>query len=195
MQCKHLWKKVAAATEADRLSEQGEKRGIFIGAYALNPFNQRAVPIYLADYVLMGYGTGAIMAVPGEDQRDWDFAKEHDLPIIPTVQRPDDWEGHAFTGDGPAINSEWLDGLFKEEAIQRAMEWLEENGLRRKDHQLSSARLGCEPTAVLGMPDSGHLLPAMRRGAGSGRPVAGCASRRRDVYGGPVTHKGRPGMA
>ncbi|GIU85218.1 MAG: leucine--tRNA ligase [Acidimicrobiales bacterium] len=125
---------VAERSEIDRLSTEGElsKRGVFTGAYVLNPFNQKPVPLWVADYVLMSYGTGAIMAVPGEDQRDWDFAKAHGLPIIRTVQPPDGWEGEAWTGDGPAINSEWLDGLYKEEAIEAAIRWLEENGIGRR---------------------------------------------------------------
>ena len=77
-------------------------RGCFTGAYALNPFTGRPVPVYLADYVLATYGTGAVMAVPGEDQRDWDFATQFGLPIIETVQRPDGWDGEAYTGDGAA---------------------------------------------------------------------------------------------
>src|SRR5439155_4806005 len=103
--------RVRRESEIDRLSAEGplEKRGIFTGGYAINPFNDERMPIYLADYVLMTYGTGAIMAVPGQDERDWDFAKAYDLPIIRTVQPPDDWEGEAYTGDGPAINSQWLD--------------------------------------------------------------------------------------
>jgi leucyl-tRNA synthetase len=88
--------------------------------------------VYLADYVLMGYGTGAIMAVPGEDQRDWDFAVAYGLPIVRTVRPPAGWEGEAYTGDGPAVNSEWLDGLYKDEAISRAIDWLEEKGLGRR---------------------------------------------------------------
>src|SRR5690606_10356847 len=86
-------------------------------------------PIYLADYVLTTYGTGAIMAVPGEDQRDWDFARTYELPIIRTVQPPDGWADEAYTGDGPIINSEWLNGLTKTEAIQKAIAWLEEQGI------------------------------------------------------------------
>ena len=117
------------STEADRLSDEGEKRGVFTGAYVLNPFTGKPVPLFIADYVLMGYGTGAIMAVPGEDQRDWDFAMAHNLPIIRTVQPPDDWEGEAYTGDGPAINSEWLNGLGRDEAVEKASEWLAERGL------------------------------------------------------------------
>ena len=122
------------ATDTDRLSTEGtlDKRGVFTGAHVLNPFTGKPVPVYLADYVLMTYGTGAIMAVPGQDQRDWDFAKAHDLPIIRTVQPPDDFDGEAYTGDGPAINSDWLDGLPVGQAKARATEWLEEKGIGRR---------------------------------------------------------------
>ncbi|MCX7620463.1 MAG: leucine--tRNA ligase, partial [Acidimicrobiales bacterium] len=118
-------------SEIDRLSSEGslEKRGVFTGAYCINPFNNKPVPLYLADYVLLGYGTGAIMAVPAEDQRDWDFAKVHGLPIVRTKQPPEGWEGEAYTGDGVTINSEWLNGLNKQEAIEAAIEWLEANGI------------------------------------------------------------------
>src|SRR3546814_2931404 len=71
-----------------------------------NPVNEEPIPIFIADYVLMGYGTGAIMAVPGQDQRDWDFAEAFGLPIVRTAQPPDGWEGQAYIGDGPAIRSE-----------------------------------------------------------------------------------------
>jgi len=123
------------ATETDRLAtEDGDsaamaKRGVFTGAYLFNPFNRKPVPLYIADYVLMAYGTGAIMAVPGEDERDFEFAQAHDLPIIRTVQPPEDWEGGAFTGEGPKINSDWLDGLTIEEARHKAMAWIENEGL------------------------------------------------------------------
>ena len=122
------------ASEIERLSTEGklDKRGVFTGAYAHNPFTDKPVPIYLADYVLMTYGTGAIMAVPGQDQRDWDFARAHDLPIIRTVQPPDDFGDEPYTGDGPAINSEWLDGLEVAEAKQKATQWLEEKNLGRR---------------------------------------------------------------
>ncbi|MHB1445221.1 MAG: class I tRNA ligase family protein, partial [Acidimicrobiales bacterium] len=99
--------KVKHSTDIERLSTEGalEKRGAFTGSYVINPFNGQPVPVYLADYVLMGYGTGAIMAVPGEDQRDWDFARAYGLPIIRTVQPPQGWEGEAYTGPGVSINS------------------------------------------------------------------------------------------
>ena len=122
---------VKQSSEEDRLSDEGglEKRGVFTGAYLFNPFTEKPVPLFLADYVLMGYGTGAIMAVPGQDQRDWDFAKIHDLPIIRTVQPPEGWEGEAYVEDGPAINSDWLDGMEVAEAKEKATEWLVEKGM------------------------------------------------------------------
>ncbi len=116
------------ASEIERMSE-GEKTGVFTGAFAINPVNDRRVPIYIADYVLMSYGTGAIMAVPGEDQRDWDFAARYGIDVIRTVQPPSDWEGEAYTGEGPVINSDFLNGLNKEEAISRAISWLKEKGI------------------------------------------------------------------
>ena len=121
----------AQASEEDRLAVEGglEKRGVFSGAYLLNPFTAKPVPLYLADYVLMGYGTGAIMAVPGQDQRDWDFATSHGLPIIRTVAPPEGWEGEAYVEDGPAINSDWLDGMEVAEAKEKATQWLVEQGI------------------------------------------------------------------
>ena len=115
-------------TDLERQAEGREKTGIFIGAYAINPVNDERIPIFIADYVLAGYGTGAIMAVPGQDQRDWDFAGEFDLPIIRTVQPAPDFDGEAYLGDGPAINSDFLDGLNVEDAKRKITEWLEETG-------------------------------------------------------------------
>src|SRR5204862_509828 len=82
------------------LAADRPKRGLRVRAKIVNPFNDAEIPLFIADYVLMGYGTGAIMAVPGEDQRDWEFAKQHGLPIIETVKRPDGWVGEAYGGDG-----------------------------------------------------------------------------------------------
>jgi leucyl-tRNA synthetase len=118
--------KAARMTEIDRTDVTREKTGVFTGAYAINPANGEKIPVFVADYVLMGYGTGAIMAVPGQDQRDWDFARKYDLPIIRTVQPPEDFDGEAYIGEGVAINSGFLDGLGVEEAKARMIEWLEE---------------------------------------------------------------------
>ena len=158
--------RVRKETEIERLSSEGglDKRGVFTGAYAINPFTEQPVPIYLADYVLTTYGTGAIMAVPGQDQRDWDFATAYDLPIIRTVQPPDDFDGDAYVGDGPAINSEWLNGLHKAPAIEKAIDWLEERGIgkrtvnyRLRDWLLSRQRFwGC-PIPIIYCPEHGAV--------------------------------------
>src|SRR5260370_3801228 len=117
-------------TDLARQAAGREKTGVFIGAYAINPVNDERIPIFIADYVLAGYGTGAIMAVPGQDQRDWDFAAEFDLPIVRTVQPPPDFDGEAYLGDGPAINSGLLDGLNVDEAKRRITERLQETPQR-----------------------------------------------------------------
>ncbi|GAB2998150.1 leucine--tRNA ligase [Saccharothrix stipae] len=121
---------VSRKSELDR-QENKDKTGVFTGAHATNPVNGARIPVYVADYVLMGYGTGAIMAVPGQDQRDWDFAKTFDLPIIRTVRPPADFDGEAYTGTGPAVNSSHessvsLDGLDVDEAKKKIIAWLEE---------------------------------------------------------------------
>jgi leucyl-tRNA synthetase len=115
-------------TDLERQAEDKQKTGVFTGAFAINPVNDERIPIFVADYVLAGYGTGAIMAVPGQDQRDWDFAEEFDLPIIRTVQPPAGFDGEAYLGDGPAINSGFLNGLDVATAKARIVEWLEANG-------------------------------------------------------------------
>jgi leucyl-tRNA synthetase len=123
--------KAARMTEIDRTDVTREKTGVFTGAYAINPANNERIPVFIADYVLMGYGTGAIMAVPGQDQRDWDFARKYDLPIVRTVEPPEDFDGEAYVGEGQAINSGFLNGLGVEDAKKRMIEWLEENGKGR----------------------------------------------------------------
>jgi leucyl-tRNA synthetase len=157
--------RVKAETEVDRTAEGAlERRGVFTGSYVVNPFTDKPVPVYLADYVLMGYGTGAIMAVPGEDQRDWEFAKAHRLRIVRTVQPPEGWKGEAYTGDGPKINSGWLDGMDTATAKALATNWLEDQGLgerkvnyRLRDWLVSRQRYwGC-PIPVVHCPDDGVI--------------------------------------
>jgi len=123
--------KASRMTEIDRTDVTREKTGVFTGAYAINPATGEKIPVFVADYVLMGYGTGAIMAVPGQDQRDWDFARKYDLRIIRTVRPPEDFAGEAYIGEGAAINSGFLDGLNIEDAKARIIEWLEAQGKGR----------------------------------------------------------------
>ena len=115
-------------SEIERMAE-GDKTGVFTGRYAVNPVNDARVPIYIADYVLMGYGTGAIMAVPGQDQRDWEFATRYGLDIVRTVEPPEDWQGDAYLGEGLTINSGFLDGLGQAEAKSTIIEWMEQQGI------------------------------------------------------------------
>ncbi|MDT7724700.1 MAG: leucyl-tRNA synthetase [Actinomycetota bacterium] len=125
--------RAAAARKSDMdRQENKEKTGVSTGMFAVNPVNGKQIPIFVADYVLMGYGTGAIMAVPGQDQRDWDFAKKFGLDIIRTVEPSEGFDGEAFTGAGAAINSSSdalsLDGLNVTDAKKTIIGWLEENG-------------------------------------------------------------------
>lgn len=121
-------KQSGAKSDLER-TENKEKTGVQLeGVYAINPVNNEEIPIWIADYVLMGYGTGAIMAVPAHDERDWEFAKKFDLPII-EVLKGGDVEKEAYIEDGEHVNSDFLDGLNKEDAIKKTIEWLEENGV------------------------------------------------------------------
>ncbi|MEK6565705.1 MAG: leucine--tRNA ligase [Bacteroidota bacterium] len=145
--------------ERDRTAAR-EKSGVFTGSKALNPATGTYIPIWIADYVLMGYGTGAIMAVPGQDDRDWEFAEKFDLPIIRTVQPPADFKGKAFLVDGPAVNSGFLNGLSLEPAKVKVLSWLESQGVGRRrvhfklrDWLFSRQRYWGEPIPILHMKD------------------------------------------
>ncbi len=148
---------VALESEIERLAADRPKRGVRLNARAVNPFTGKEIPLFIADYVLMGYGTGAIMAVPGEDQRDWDFAKQHGLDIIATVKRPEGWrEAEAYLGDGVKINSGFLDGLSVEEAKRKAIDWLAAKGIGRskinyrlRDWGISRQRYWGAPIPIL----------------------------------------------
>ncbi|MEP0822006.1 MAG: leucine--tRNA ligase [Ignavibacterium sp.] len=142
-------------SELDRGLEK-EKSGVFIGRYAVNPATKKKIPIWVADYVLMGYGTGAIMGVPGQDERDWEFAEKFGLPIVRTVQPPDRFQGKAYTGDGPAVNSGFLDGLNVDAARERVIRWLEEEKLgagkvtyKLRDWLFSRQRYWGEPIPII----------------------------------------------
>jgi len=122
----------ASKSDLDRQELSKEKTGVWTGAYAKHPVTGNPIPIWIADYVLVSYGTGAIMAVPAQDERDWEFAEAFDLPIVRTVQPEEGFEGKAYTGDGPAINSDFLNGMNVIEAKQTMIEWLETNGVGTK---------------------------------------------------------------
>jgi leucyl-tRNA synthetase len=120
--------RTARKSELERTDLAKEKTGVFTGAFAINPANDEKVPIWIADYVLLGYGTGAIMAVPAHDERDLEFARKFDLPIRQVVQPLGGEDAIGFTGDGMAINSPAIDGLPSREAIRKITIWLEERG-------------------------------------------------------------------
>ncbi|MCB0831948.1 MAG: leucine--tRNA ligase, partial [Bacteroidetes bacterium] len=128
----------ALKSDMERTELAKEKTGVWSGAHAINPANGKKIPVWIADYVMVSYGTGAIMAVPGQDQRDWDFAEKFNLPIIRTVEPPADFEGKAYLGDGPAVNSGFLDGLNMDAAKNRMIEWLEKEkrGHRKIQYKL-----------------------------------------------------------
>lgn len=126
------YKKICATkSELERTSLNKEKTGVFTGAYAINPVNNKKIPIWISDYVLASYGTGAIMAVPAHDSRDYEFAKKFGIEIIP-VLAGGNVENEAYEGDGEHINSDFLNGMDKETAIQTMIGWLEERHLGSK---------------------------------------------------------------
>ncbi len=119
-------------SDLERTDLNKDKAGVFTGSYAINPVNNQKIPIWISDYVLISYGTGAIMAVPAHDQRDWEFAKKYDLPIVQVLEGGDITK-EAHTQDGNHINSDYLDGLGKEDAINKIISILEKDGVAKKE--------------------------------------------------------------
>lgn len=156
----------AAAKKSDleRTDLAKDKTGVFSGSYAINPVNGKLIPIWIADYVLISYGTGAIMAVPAHDDRDWEFAKKFNLPIIEVLKSEVDVQKQAWTQDGIHVNSEFLDGLNKADAIAKMLEFLEEKKIGRKainyklrDWVYSRQRYWGEPIPLVHCPDCGTV--------------------------------------
>ncbi|MDO4663827.1 MAG: leucine--tRNA ligase [Erysipelotrichaceae bacterium] len=152
-------KECASKSDLQRTDLNKDKTGVFTGAYAINPVNGRKIPIWISDYVLASYGTGAIMAVPAHDTRDYAFAKKFGLDIIPVLEGGN-VEEEAFTEDGVHINSEWLNGLGKQEAIDKMIAWLEEHHCgnakttyKLRDWLFSRQRYWGEPIPIIHMED------------------------------------------
>ncbi|MDH5013306.1 leucine--tRNA ligase [Weissella cibaria] len=157
-------KSIASKSDLERTDLNKDKAGVFTGAYAINPMNGEELPIWIGDYVLASYGTGAIMAVPAHDTRDYEFAKKYDLPMR-QVLAGGDIADEAYTGDGEHINSGFLDGMGKQEAIDKAIAWLEEQGVghkqvnyRLRDWIFSRQRYWGEPIPVIHWEDGEKTL-------------------------------------
>ncbi len=175
---------VTGESELERLSSEGplDKRGVFTGAHAVNPFTGDEIPIYLADYVLATYGTGAIMAVPGQDQRDWDFAEAYDLPIIRTVRAARGLRRQGLHGRGPGHQQPVAGRPGRGRRQGEGHRLAGGRGHRRAHGPVPPAGLAAVPPALLGLSDPGHLLRRLRHRPGPRRRPAGGGPRRRRVH-------------
>ena len=161
---KKYQEEAAKKSDLERTDLAKDKTGVFSGSYAINPVNKKLIPIWIADYVLISYGTGAIMAVPAHDERDWEFAKKFNLPIIEVLKSDVDVQKQAWTQDGIHVNSEFLDGLNKKDAIEKMFDFLEENKIGRKavnyklrDWVFSRQRYWGEPIPLIHCPECGTV--------------------------------------
>ena len=161
---KKYQEEAAKKSDLERTDLAKDKTGVFSGSYAINPVNKKFIPIWIADYVLISYGTGAIMAVPAHDERDWEFAKKFNLPVIEVLKSDVDVQKQAWTQDGIHVNSEFLDGLNKKDAIEKMLDFLEENKIGRKavnyklrDWVFSRQRYWGEPIPLIHCPECGTV--------------------------------------
>jgi leucyl-tRNA synthetase len=188
-------RRASQKSEVERMAGGKDKAGVFTGSYAVNPVNGQKVPIWVADYVLMGYGTGAIMAVPGHDQRDWDFAKKYGLPVVEVISGGDVTKG-AYVGEGTLMNSAEFTGVGSKDAVKKVAEYLEDRGIGRskvtyhlRDWLISRQRywgppipiIYCDKCGVVPVPEEQLpvLLPEVEdfKPTGTGKsPLAGVES-------------------